>query len=379
MDRIEEFLQKLQVLRTCNGEEDILVSSSGAYASDYLSPHLKCTDDLVRLHAYWARLELNLNKDLVAARGVWERLLKNSGSMFGAWQGYIAMELEAGHINEARSIYKRCYSKRFAGTVSEKDTAQNPKKVDGKGRIELENVVASNEEQELKARDDKPDDMNKRQMKGPSHERTSNYEHLRDFFSDVGGVTAIRILKDNKEQEDAAGKRLSIARSDPKQKGKGAGHSNDQTGTVGESDSKESGQISSSKAPQARRDDNFQLKGRNTFAVPRNVRPLGWIDKKKKTEEETDEMPKSNDEFRKMLLKSYYLSTKMWAHSSRKQKLTLLILSSAAGCVRQERSEICIFRILKFSTEGYGKVWNGLFGNGKGQDHNRRNSLYPTI
>ena len=101
-----------------------------------------------------------------------------------------------------------------------------------------------------------------------------------------------------------------------------------------------------------------------------------------------------------------YLSTKMWAHSSRKQKLTLLILSSAAGCVRQERSEICIFRILKLyvsdaaplcfiylsmllnywlgelhgsSTEGYGKVWNGLFGNGKGQDHNRRNSLYPTI
>ena len=73
------------------------------------------------------------------------------------------------------------------------------------------------------------------------------------------------------------------------------------TGTVGESDSKESGQISSSKA---HRDDNVQLKGRNTFAVPRNVRPLGWIDKNKKTEEEkTDETPKSNDEFRKMLLK----------------------------------------------------------------------------
>ncbi|KAJ9687748.1 hypothetical protein PVL29_016282 [Vitis rotundifolia] len=427
---LDLFLTRVDGLRrriSLPGQEEVLdyalIRDAFQYASDYLSPHLKCTDDLVRLHAYWARLELNLNKDLVAARGVWESLLKNSGSMFGAWQGYIAMELEAGHINEARSIYKRCYSKRFAGTGSEdichswlrferefgtledlehavrkvtprlaelqlfklqeskstaastdqienphkknarekrkssssrtdeqppakrqKDTAQNPKKVDGKGRIELENIVASNEEQELKAKDDKPDDMNKRQMKGPSHEKNkyldqctafisnldleANYEHVRDFFSDVGGVTAIRILKDKftgksrglayvdfsddahlaaavaKNKKMMRGKKLSIARSDPKQKGKGAGHSNDQTGTVGESDSKESGQISSSKAPQARRDDNFQLKGRNTFAVPRNVRPLGWIDKKKKTEEETDEMPKSNDEFRKMLLKS---------------------------------------------------------------------------
>ena len=63
-----------------------------------------------------APLELNLNKDLVAAHGVWESLLKNSGSMFGAWQGYIAMELEAYHINEARSIYNRCYSRMVVGT-----------------------------------------------------------------------------------------------------------------------------------------------------------------------------------------------------------------------------------------------------------------------
>ncbi|RVW79883.1 hypothetical protein CK203_041422 [Vitis vinifera] len=44
--------------------------------------------------------------------------------------------------------------------LKQKDSAQNPKKVDGKGRVELENTVASNEEQELKAKDDKPDDMN---------------------------------------------------------------------------------------------------------------------------------------------------------------------------------------------------------------------------
>jgi len=39
--------------------------------------------------------------------------------MLAAWTGYIAMEVELGHINEARSIYKRCYSKRFYGTGSE--------------------------------------------------------------------------------------------------------------------------------------------------------------------------------------------------------------------------------------------------------------------
>lgn len=125
------------------------------HASDYLSPHLKNTDGLLRLYAYWARLEMNLGKDLVAARGVWESLLKirqtiysihlvlpklfylvlvcfifsnfdvmhlnsfSSGSTLEAWQGFIAMETESGHIREARSIYKRCYSKRFAGTGSE--------------------------------------------------------------------------------------------------------------------------------------------------------------------------------------------------------------------------------------------------------------------
>lgn len=39
--------------------------------------------------------------------------------MLEAWQGYIAMEKELDHINEARSIYRRCYSKRFAGMGSE--------------------------------------------------------------------------------------------------------------------------------------------------------------------------------------------------------------------------------------------------------------------
>ena len=34
------------------------------------------TDSLVRLHAYWANLELNIGKDLAGARGVWDSFLK---------------------------------------------------------------------------------------------------------------------------------------------------------------------------------------------------------------------------------------------------------------------------------------------------------------
>jgi hypothetical protein len=113
---------------------------------------MKNTNGLLHIHAYWAHLETKLGNDITAARGVWENFLKTwsdnvylnplvikcfcyvlfilsistyffiylcSGSMLEAWTGYIAMEVELGHINEARSIYKRCYSKRFSGTGSE--------------------------------------------------------------------------------------------------------------------------------------------------------------------------------------------------------------------------------------------------------------------
>lgn len=51
--------------------------------------------------------------------------------------------------------------------------------------------------------------------------------------------------------------------------------------------------------------DNVQLKGKNTFAVPRNVRIGGTNQRKPKLEdaEGEGEKPKSNDEFRNILLK----------------------------------------------------------------------------
>ena len=49
--------------------------------------------------------------------------------------------------------------------------------------------------------------------------------------------------------------------------------------------------------------DNIQLKGRNTFAMPRNVRPLGVPSTNSKAGEVEDEKLKSNNEFKEMILK----------------------------------------------------------------------------
>ena len=116
------------------------------------------------------------------------------------------------------------------------------------------------------------------------------------------------------------GKKLSIARSNPKQGKKesvsltaAGGHedASNQSGIDGSSESKESVEISKgSSVPQLRqstahkRVESIQLKGKNTFAVPRNVRPLGWTTNTPRTKEEGDEKPKSNDEFRKMFMKT---------------------------------------------------------------------------
>ncbi|MBA0807392.1 hypothetical protein Gohar_023199, partial [Gossypium harknessii] len=304
-------------------------------AADYLSPHMKNTDGLLHLHAYWARLELKLGNDLIAARGVWESLLKTCGSMLEAWKSYIAMEIELDHINEARAIYKRCYSKRFSGTGSEdichswlrferefgtledlnhavqkvtprleelqlfrlqqesksftgavdqreqtlkntsrerrksgssaideqppakwqKYTSQN-KKLHKKENTQGLNLAEANDGEEKEGKVEKK--VNEKQMKDTKNTTSRLYkdqctafvsnlnitakdEDLHQFFSDVGGVTAIRILHDKftgksrglayvdfKDDEHLAaavaknkqmflGKKLSVARSNPKQ------------------------------------------------------------------------------------------------------------------------------------------------------------------
>ncbi|XP_024164087.1 heterogeneous nuclear ribonucleoprotein 87F-like [Rosa chinensis] len=118
----------------------------------------------------------------------------------------------------------------------------------------------------------------------------ANNEHLRQFFSDVGGVVAIRILKDKftgksrglayadfsddahlaaavaKNNQTLLDKKLSIARSDPKSGKKEHGHT-DQTGAV-------RGSHETSNEPGESRGSDSAIKGKNTFAVPRNVAHL---------------------------------------------------------------------------------------------------------
>uniref|UniRef100_A0A6N2KJS8 LSM-interacting domain-containing protein n=1 Tax=Salix viminalis TaxID=40686 RepID=A0A6N2KJS8_SALVM len=465
---LDLFLTRVHGLRRriiCGAEvNDVLdyslIRETFQHASDYLSPHLKNTDGLLRLYAYWARLEMNLGKDLVAARGVWESLLKirqtiysiylvlpklfhlvlfcfifsnfdvmhlnsfSSGSTLEAWQGFIAMETESGHIREARSIYKRCYSKRFAGTGSEdichswlrfeeefgtledfdhamqkvtprleelklyriqqetkastdqseisgkriarekrkggstatdeessakrqKNTAQTQKKgYEDKDQLQKHEV---NDAQETKIDLEKTDSAPEKQMKGSD---AANSEDIRKFFSDVGGGLMVNfvalqitgrksasvdvnmfIIMDwpyvdfvddehltsaiTKNKQMLFGKRLSIARSDPKQSRRdGRRVPRDQAfSSDRRRDSRESApneyadkhyESRSQQAPQPatlKSDDNIQFKGKNIFAVPRNVRTLGLSANKSKTVEEGDEKPKSNDEFRKMFIK----------------------------------------------------------------------------
>uniref|UniRef100_A0A6N2K821 Uncharacterized protein n=1 Tax=Salix viminalis TaxID=40686 RepID=A0A6N2K821_SALVM len=412
---LDLFLTRVHGLRRriiCGAEvNDVLdyslIRETFQHASDYLSPHLKNTDGLLRLYAYWARLEMNLGKDLVAARG-----------------GFIAMETESGHIREARSIYKRCYSKRFAGTGSEdichswlrfeeefgtledfdhamqkvtprleelklyriqqetkastdqseisgkriarekrkggstatdeessakrqKNTAQTQKKgYEDKDQLQKHEV---NDAQETKIDLEKTDSAPEKQMKGSD---AANSEDIRKFFSDVGGGLMVNfvalqitgrksasvdvnmfIIMDwpyvdfvddehltsaiTKNKQMLFGKRLSIARSDPKQSRRdGRRVPRDQAfSSDRRRDSRESApneyadkhyESRSQQAPQPatlKSDDNIQFKGKNIFAVPRNVRTLGLSANKSKTVEEGDEKPKSNDEFRKMFIK----------------------------------------------------------------------------
>ncbi|XP_020088462.1 squamous cell carcinoma antigen recognized by T-cells 3 [Ananas comosus] len=431
---LELYLTRVDGLRrriSLNGEKDSaidfqLIRQTFMDAADFLSPQLS-TDDLLHLHEYWARLEANLGKEMVAARGVWENLIKKSGSMLEVWQHYIAMEIEMGHIQEARAIYKRCYSKRFSGTGSEvvchswlrferehgtledfdlavkkvtprlhelmifksqqesktgstysitKDThdarksplkrktnqlssnKQPPPKRRKEGTSKtveasdvgptkkLRNATENTEEVKkddanapteqskgsLKARDSKSNFYNDQCTAFVSNLNVAaNEEHLREFFSDCGGVTAIRLLRDKftgrsrglayvdfsddehltaaiaKNKQTLLGKRLSVARSNPKQshrkahtdanlprsRDKGVRFQSDEVGRAQEN----------KKTVVEKPSSDLGLTGKNTFAAPRSlVKPLGWTKKEPKADGGGEEL-KSNEEFRNIFLK----------------------------------------------------------------------------
>ncbi|KAJ7294310.1 hypothetical protein O6H91_Y267000 [Diphasiastrum complanatum] len=96
------------------------------HASQFLTTYFPdYVDRSLQLYRYWARLAVHLGNDVMAARGVWENLIKSRwilsahGWMTEVWKGYISMELELRNIKEARSIYRRCYSRKFEANGAE--------------------------------------------------------------------------------------------------------------------------------------------------------------------------------------------------------------------------------------------------------------------
>jgi len=387
------------------------------------------------LNAYWAKLERNLGKDLAAARGVWENTIKKSGSVLEVWQQYISMEMEMGNIHEARSLYKRCYSKRFAGSGSEdichawirfeeengtlddydlavkkvtprlkelmmfrsqeeaKDEAysvlnDNPNADDSYQKRKASKMTNKQQPPAKKRKENPPksakssDDQGSKTQSGHSAAITAvevgdvtrekveastemnvdtdsrtgnigsnepkpsfyndkctifvsnidlkaNEDDLRRFFSDIGGVTAIRLLRDKftkksrglsyvdfsdnkhleaalkKNKQKLLGKKVSIARSDPSKgkKSREAGPS-----SKGHDNLPQSGD-DGAKAPGSNRPDkevpkgDVKITGKNTHFAPRSVvKPLGWTSKDEKPDVGPGEL-KSNEEFRNLLLK----------------------------------------------------------------------------
>lgn len=72
------------VMHGCKTQVHLMEISLFQRASEHLSPQLKGTYSLLQMHSYWAHLESRRGKDLIAcgkdltaARGVWESLLKS--------------------------------------------------------------------------------------------------------------------------------------------------------------------------------------------------------------------------------------------------------------------------------------------------------------
>ncbi|KAK3120856.1 hypothetical protein QOZ80_8BG0642710 [Eleusine coracana subsp. coracana] len=417
--------------RMSDGLDIQLIRQTFMDASEFLSPQLRA-EELLLLHSYWTKLERNLGNDVAAARKVWEDTLKKSGSVLKIWQHYISMEIEMGNIHEARSLYKRCYSRRFAdsgsedvcnawirfereyGTLDDYDLAMKkvtprlkelsifksqqevniesylapldpsnandsshkrktskmankqeppakrrkenaPKSTapsdDQGSKAQIGNIGAvetgevsgkAKESMDLKADSDtqagtlrlnesKPYRYNDKCTAYLSNiDLTAKEEQIRQFFSDIGGVTGIRLLRDKftkksrglayvdfsdnehleaaikKNKHKLLGKKVSVARSDPSRSKKGreggpfSKGGQDKLPHSGDNDTSAPG---SSRSDKEISKDDTKITGKNTFAAPRAVvKPLGWSQRDEKSGGGAEEL-KSNEEFRNLLLK----------------------------------------------------------------------------
>ncbi|MED6221756.1 hypothetical protein PIB30_057816 [Stylosanthes scabra] len=345
------------------GEEDQLeytkIREVFQHASDYLSPQLKNTEGLLRLHAYRARLEAKLGKDITAARGVWDNFLKICGSMLEAWKedicySWLCFEREFGKLKDfddalqkvtprleqlrlfrmqqesnsieenENNLRKNAHNKRKLGSHISKE--QSPaKRQRGVDRVADKAPTANKHQGRNSSHETKVEDVNPRNNKSDdnlppkesktytdqctafisNHHLKANYELIRNFFSDVGGVVTIRILNDKftgksrglayvdfmddenlsaalaKNKQKLLGKRLSSLRSDPKSGRMESSAPKSLKEHVDAPDhSSQKGSMSKETSDTSKldvKDEGISPREprKNTFALPRNVRPLG--------------------------------------------------------------------------------------------------------
>eukprot|EP00249_Psilotum_nudum_P016992 c26096_g1_i2 orf=158-2560(+) len=351
------------------------------YMSTYFPEYI---DRSLQLHSYWAYIEAKLANDVVAARGVWENLIKASGWMIEVWQGYISMEISLDNIKEARTLYKRGYSRRLErngtemmceawlrferehGSLDDYDHAllkvrsrltevrQLQQQQESKAACSVAASSAEKQEnfchgkkEKRKSEQFEQDELVSKKQPVYTDECTvflSNIpleameENIREFFSSCGGLKSVRLLRNRyngqsrglayvdfaneeclaaavaKNKQKLLGRQISIARSDPTSsrnrhmvRDHGSGQRNVRKMQISEPkmgrDVKVQATVGQAQPPTImhRRGGHVQLTGRNTFAVPRTVaRPLGFSGGKGK--ESLEEGPKSNEEFRRILL-----------------------------------------------------------------------------
>ncbi|CAM8976845.1 unnamed protein product [Rhodiola kirilowii] len=339
----------LTALEGDNIQELALIRETCQRAVEYLSPHLRNTDDLLRLHSYCAKLELTLWKDLDAARTkdvIVEDLPRRALRKFvlhgcglrgnmGTLEDFdLAAQKVAPRLEELRLFKLQQDSKSSAvstdqtqvlnkkalrekrkpdsDSANEQPSAKKKKGADqqlikGDGN----NVSQSTKDVELnrgggkevnivQSSTTKPDEDIKKHTQRPKAKvfedkctafiSNLNFkatpEDLQKFFEDVGGLKDIRILKDKftkvsrglayvdfcdddhlaaavaKNRKLLLGKKISIARSNPPKRG------NESGGNNGSAKGGEAAPVDGT----ATKDHGVQLKGKNTFAVPRNVR-----------------------------------------------------------------------------------------------------------
>ncbi|KAL4424967.1 hypothetical protein ABPG77_002852 [Micractinium sp. CCAP 211/92] len=114
-DYLEPMLARLDCLRRRGTDALPTLRDTFAKASQLLQSYFPDQlDRTFRLTSYWAECEAGLAGDMKAARAVWEAALKGvAGRYADAWAAYIDFERRRSNVREARTLYKRAYSRRL--------------------------------------------------------------------------------------------------------------------------------------------------------------------------------------------------------------------------------------------------------------------------